>query len=248
MRQTTTQKARKGFTLVELLVVISIIAMLLALLVPTVRSAISSAKRARIKTEVDLMHSSLMMYKNEYGSFPPCFGATASGTDRPVKHLRRLFPRCTNPSPQFNGITVSPGNSLLFWLSGYTGDPESPLLPPVNRRTAFDFDQVRSNATTGAYVDTSGLMMPYLYFDSASYVSIDNNRQGTINDTGIGPPRFYIPREMVNGQPGDFLEKDRFIIYSAGLDGEYYTRDDVANVPKEYLKLWLEHMVQFLRQ
>ena len=107
---------------------------------------------------------------------------------------------------------------------------------------------MRSNATTGAYVDTSGLMMPYLYFDSASYLSIDPNGQGTVNNSGIGPATFYIPREMVNGQPGDFLEKDRFIIYSAGLDGEYYTRDDVANVPKEYLEPWLEYMVQFLRQ
>ena len=243
MRRILSKEARKGFTLVELLVVISIMAMLFALIVPTVRSALSSAKRAKIKTEVDLIHQTFMLYRTEHGSFPPCIGSTLSGTDRPVKHLRRLFPRCTNPVSQFvdalgNQITVSPGNALAFWLSGYTGDPERPLQPPSNRMTTFDFDKIRVNDSTGAYVDTKG--MPYLYFDSASYATID----GQQNTSGIGPAEFYIPREMVNGQPGDFLEKGRFIILSAGLDGEYYTKDDVANVPKEYIGPWLLHRMQ----
>jgi prepilin-type N-terminal cleavage/methylation domain-containing protein len=100
---------RSGFTLVELLAVIMIIALLVALVTPAVMRAMSTARTAAVKTEIDLLHMAVMNYKNEYGSFPPSRDFVDNdGTppfytlnqnngfvskDRVRKHLRRLFPR-----------------------------------------------------------------------------------------------------------------------------------------------------------
>jgi prepilin-type N-terminal cleavage/methylation domain-containing protein len=107
--QTQPSAGRGGFTLVELLAVIMIIALLAALVTPAVMRSLSSARAAAVKTEIDLLHMAVMNYKNEYGSFPPCRDFvdndgspptyslnTSNGfvaVDRVRKHLQRLFPR-----------------------------------------------------------------------------------------------------------------------------------------------------------
>ena len=107
------QRSRpRGFTLVELLAVIMIIAMLAALVTPAVMRALASARNAAIKAEIDMLHMAIMNYKNEYGSFPPCVDTeyasssyTADG--QAAKHVSRLFPRCTpaNSASQLNAVS-----------------------------------------------------------------------------------------------------------------------------------------------
>lgn len=219
----TTLSNRAGFTLAELLVVIAIISTLLALLVPAVRLAISSARKAAIKTEIDMLHMAVMNYKNEYGGLPPCVGYTNALSERPVRHLRRLFPRCTVPVDQFTSSGVAylnPTNSLLFWLSGYTGDPERPLTPGPSRKSMYDYDQLR--AKSYVYKAPYSLDTPYLFFDSGSYAALD----GQTVATDIEPVICKIPK-----YPGtsNYMEPGRFIILAAGLDGEFYTQDDLSN-------------------
>ena len=69
-----TQRSRRtGFTLVELLVVISIITVLAALLVPAVYFAIQKAKEGRIALELANIEKALEGYKLQYGEYPPDF-------------------------------------------------------------------------------------------------------------------------------------------------------------------------------
>ena len=234
---------RAGFTLTELLAVIAIISTLLAILVPTIRVAISSAHKAAIKAEVDMLHMAVMNYKNEYGGLPPCEGYTNALSQRPVRHLRRLFPRCTVPLQQFTGLRVAylnPANSLLFWLSGYTGDPERPLTPGPSRKSMYDYDQLR--AKSYVYKAPYSLDTPYLFFDSGIFdpqqpicplllsfqITRDNNGEvvfGTTTEASLPGSVERLMKVYLNG----YLKQGKFIILAAGLDGEFYTRDDLSN-------------------
>jgi prepilin-type N-terminal cleavage/methylation domain-containing protein len=136
---------RSGFTLVELLAVIMIIALLAALVTPSVMRSMSSARAAAVKVEIDLLHTAVMNYKNEYGAFPPADmrglwndSTNTVNTSHPAyKHLKRAFPRLNEPglttatlpsqSPYYYMAQMSPAQALVFWLQGFYENPQFPL-------------------------------------------------------------------------------------------------------------------------
>lgn len=62
---------RLGFTLVELLVAILIIAALLGILLPTVLAAFRKAREAVVTAEMNNLATALASFKNAYGDYPP---------------------------------------------------------------------------------------------------------------------------------------------------------------------------------
>jgi len=109
MKTTARTPARNAFTLVELLLVVGIIAILMALLTPAVMRARAAARNAAIKAEIDMLHMAIMNYKNEYGSFPPCFANLSLPISQPVRHLMRLFPRTAPLIPNRWNLATDPG-------------------------------------------------------------------------------------------------------------------------------------------
>lgn len=69
----------RGFSLIELLVVITIIAALVAVALPNFLGARQRAKDARRKAELGELKSALRLYYNDYNSYPSGSGAAING-------------------------------------------------------------------------------------------------------------------------------------------------------------------------
>ncbi|GAG24823.1 unnamed protein product, partial [marine sediment metagenome] len=72
-------RASAGFTLVELLVVMSIIGVLIGLLMPAVNAAVRAARRARTQAIIQSLTVGLEAFKGDWGVYPP---SNNSGDDK----------------------------------------------------------------------------------------------------------------------------------------------------------------------
>jgi prepilin-type N-terminal cleavage/methylation domain-containing protein len=63
--------AQRAFTLIELLIVISIIAVLAAFTIPVMTSVLKSQKITVAKAELSYLETALESYKAKYGAYPP---------------------------------------------------------------------------------------------------------------------------------------------------------------------------------
>lgn len=90
---------KKGFTLIEILVTVTIIAVLLAVAAVSYRSINQRSRDARRRSDVEQLRSSLEMYRTDNGSYPSGIGweGTWVGTDN--SDLATLLESYLSPLP-----------------------------------------------------------------------------------------------------------------------------------------------------
>jgi general secretion pathway protein G len=70
-QRTTDNGPRRGFTLVELMVVIIVLAILVALLLPVLNGALRTARNSAVQAEINQLAQALEAFKAKYGDYPP---------------------------------------------------------------------------------------------------------------------------------------------------------------------------------
>ena len=79
IRPVSIRRARLGFTLVELLTVIAIIAILMGILIPTIGAVKQTAKKTQAKSDAIMIVNAVKAFYTEYGRYPVPEGSSATG-------------------------------------------------------------------------------------------------------------------------------------------------------------------------
>ncbi|SIN85793.1 prepilin-type N-terminal cleavage/methylation domain-containing protein [Singulisphaera sp. GP187] len=95
----------RGFTLVELLVVVGILAFLIALLIPATRSARPAARRSQCANNLRQIALALQSYEQAYKALPPACTVDANG--RPLHGWRTLILPYLEQAPLYQTIDLS---------------------------------------------------------------------------------------------------------------------------------------------
>ncbi len=185
-------RRRRGFTLVELLMVIVIIGLLMALVMPAIWAAQLNARRARVNAEIAQLDMKMQEYNSVVGAFPPSVLTNNAGSygasygDAVVaRHFRKQFPRYgyanshgtiqndivnkwTARAPH-NINVMTPAEALVFWLGGYvdgnmnpTGFNKNPL-DPMNVSAATQRTTALYDFDTTRLRDRNGNGFPEYY-------------------------------------------------------------------------------------
>ena len=130
------KRTSAGFTLVELLVVITIIGILAGLAVPAIFSAISTANSTAMKMELNSLETAVQKYQEKYGDYPPDFSDWAVVE----RYYRKIFPRISGDlvllktlltdTNGYNPTIMDRGEVLTWVLRGYSNDPLRPFTGP----------------------------------------------------------------------------------------------------------------------
>lgn len=137
MKTTSTfiHPARRGFTLVELLVVIVIIAILASLAVPVTNKVMQMANTTRIKAVMKDLQVAVGHYRTEYNRFPVDLSGSTGGDD--------IDPILTNGTTNFINVLMAMTNP---------SDPSN-----MNPRGIKFIDlQIAKNGSSFGIIDPSG--------------------------------------------------------------------------------------------
>lgn len=105
--------SRSGFTLVELLIVVAIVAMLAAIAVPNFQAAQARAKVARTEADLYAIATGLETYRTDFNGYPVVGSLAFPGPwDMSVPYLRRLRP-LTTPVAYINSVPVDAFRPVL---------------------------------------------------------------------------------------------------------------------------------------
>ena len=96
-------RSRSGFTLTEIMVAITVIAILAGMLMAAVIPAMSSARRTAILMEMKQIEQSIENFKTHHGFYPPSWVRIRNSANPPtalLNYINRLAP--TKPQPNRN--------------------------------------------------------------------------------------------------------------------------------------------------
>ncbi len=254
------QVRQRAFTLVELLVIISIIVLLIGILVPALTSFQRSAQRSKSLAIVHLIDGACKYYYDDFGDYPP-------------SHIDNDVYQNWSDSGSWYG-----GQLIVLFLTGYApdietkgdpfGDNDDKSILEDDGKDGFGFRVARRGKVYGPYngVEKLSTIKDFHYWDnglkdysvahpffadafdgnilyyrfdksSSSYHATDNTLDATLRKCGAnGPDPTSVPSIDINyyaqDASGRFYRSD-FIIISKGANREMTWRNDGWDPPRD---------------
>lgn len=194
---------KRGFTLIEILVVIAIIGLLAMIFVPVVGSARKSLTSTKSKARFNEWVTAVKQYKMTYGFYPTLGQNTTSGSDT-----------------HFNLGDGSNSEAFVKSLSGR--DPEtgdkitgSDRIKFNRKATSFcefgseDFTQADGSVEYGVLVDGFGNPNIHLVMD-------------TTGNSRVEIPQKYLPEDATEDESNEKGMLGEVIIFTSKVDDEEY--------------------------
>jgi len=206
----TVEASRRGFTLIEMLVVIVILGILMSLAVVGVTSAMRSSKVIRTEAMIEGLAGACESYQTRWGDYPPTT----------LAEFKITMPNETN-----NG-----GEALTACLASNQKGPQ--LLGSIKDDMYVNTDQdTASRNITGWFFGDWNLReisdawgYPLIYFHSKDYAKASPS---------VKRYKFDVGGQEYNVEPArspgtrTFLRTGKFQIMSVGPDGKPGTADDI---------------------
>ena len=203
----TNVKLAKGFTLIELMIVILILAALIALLLPAINSTRRNVRISQVRTEISAIEQGISLFRATYGVNPPSFivlSETAAGWTGPAMNehkatIRRIWPsfdftlaRDINQDGDATDTLVLTGAECLTFFLGGIIDSSVPSGFSVNPANPFAPMSAAPSATRhGPFVDI---------FDPSRLVDLDADGMSECLDPLPGQTAPYIYTESRDGR------------------------------------------------
>jgi len=195
---------RKGFTVIELLVVMVIIAMLAAMLLPALRKARAKSARDKAKNEMAAIASALITAKNDIGYYLRI--CDLSDATLPTNYV---------------------GDTFVYFNTG-TGQDDTSTTSELTQGHPWDGPYMVFQENS-IYTDAKGSLPTCTDAASGPGSGWDENSDGNLDN----PPAYGTPLDPW-GHPYlvAYNSTDKvMIIYSAGPDGKLQTKAGNKQVP-----------------
>lgn len=218
-----------AFTLVELLVVISVIIILASIMVPTVGKALQTATKAKATAYLKGIEVAANEYHSDNGLYPGQDRTNDIGRSSSELSGSQMLAVCLLDGLNADNISGrAPGVETGGVKSNYISYKEDETTANIENRnyTLTDMwkpDELMAMLYYPSQIGNDGTADAFVYNDNSDYLSGSSPETSTgfsdaIEDTRFGGNRVY--------------NSDTFILISPSVDREYFTDDDIRNFKK----------------